>query len=189
MSINIYIKNNDIYELTALAQTKDLTTLIKPTHLFTVCKYGFYNIAKLICKPNVMLSPKHKTTQKTPLMYAIEKKHNIVAKLFIDKGADLTAVDYDGYSALSWAVMGNNIEMVQYLIDKGVNINIVDKEEYGLTTLCSQCHLKNANGADILLLLLNNQVVFNNSDIDYFRTILHHSHPTLKLIRQFNNLF
>jgi ankyrin repeat protein len=187
MSINIYIKNNDIYELTALAQTKDLTTLIKPTHLFTVCKYGFYNIAKLICKLNVMLSPKHKTTQKTPLMYAIEKKHNIVAKLFIDKGADLTAVDNSGYSALSWAVMSNNIEMVQYLIDKGADINIVNSDGIGLTTLCG------ASGVDgypdILLLLLNNQVVFNNSDIDYFRTILHHSHPTLKLIRQFNNLF
>lgn len=186
MNINAYVKENNIYELTALAQTNDITTLIKPYHLFIVCKHGFYNIAKLICKPNIILSPKD-TKLKTPLMYAIEKKHNIVAKLFIDKGADLTAFDYDGYSALSWAVISNNIEMVQYLIDKGANINIVDKEEYGLATLCSQCHLKNANRSDILLLLLNNHIQFTNDDIDYFRDFADQNDPELKLVRQFNN--
>ena len=44
---------------------------------------------------------------------------------YVNKGADLTAEDEYGFTALAWAALKGHVEMVQALIDKGADPNAV----------------------------------------------------------------
>ena len=57
-----------------------------------------------------------------------------VVQLLLDRGVDLEAVDYYGWTALSWAVDQNQIATVQLLLEREANVFAVD-EEYGRTAL------------------------------------------------------
>jgi len=71
------------------------------------------------------------------LIHAIVSWENKVAKLLIRKGADIHAlVEYDNGSlfkspptALGAAIQRNNKEMVALLLEKGANVDSIDKEE------------------------------------------------------------
>ncbi|MBQ7607277.1 MAG: ankyrin repeat domain-containing protein, partial [Desulfovibrionaceae bacterium] len=59
----------------------------------------------------------------TPLHWAAGNGHTEVAKLLIDKGADLNAKDKGGIMPLHWAAAYGRTEVAKLLIDKGRDVN------------------------------------------------------------------
>jgi euchromatic histone-lysine N-methyltransferase len=61
----------------------------------------------------------------TPLMQAIENKHNLVVKYLINAGASLDIRGEDGMTTLHIAAKSGNIEAVHYIINSGkMNVNL-----------------------------------------------------------------
>ncbi|KAM0511528.1 hypothetical protein ACHAPE_009781 [Trichoderma viride] len=51
-------------------------------------------------------------------------------KLFIERGVDVNLADKKGRTALHWAAVRDNFEMVQYLLKQGASLEIRDDEGY-----------------------------------------------------------
>lgn len=77
------------------------------------------------------------------LMHAAERGKPATVKILIDAGADLNAVDDDGWSALMRA---NDVESVRLLLNGGADMSLKNKE--GKTALAL-----NAEQEDIAKLL------------------------------------
>ncbi len=60
---------------------------------------------------------------RTALMWAAEQGHPEVAKLLLDKGADVNAKTGEGWTALMSAAVGRDLEVVRLLLDKGADVN------------------------------------------------------------------
>lgn len=54
------------------------------------------------------------------------KKHVALAQAFLEKGADVNAVDVNGGTALHWAVGGNKPDVAALLLAKGVDASVAD---------------------------------------------------------------
>lgn len=68
--------------------------------------------------------PYDKTRGTTYLMKAAAKSTDInVAKLLVEKGADINVKDKIGGNALHYAAMYNTLDMVKFFIEKGVDVN------------------------------------------------------------------
>jgi hypothetical protein len=96
----------------------------------------------------------------TPLMYIAElsfarKDASVdayaIAKVLIDKGADVNAQDVNGTTALSRAVNEEDAVMISLLLKAGARIDLLDKQ--GRTDLHSACMVKNHNPAIVTALL------------------------------------
>ncbi len=65
--------------------------------------------------------------KKTPLIVAAEKNNVRMARLFVERGAELNRTNKYGRTALHVAVMNDSLKMVDFLLSqKGININAVD---------------------------------------------------------------
>ena len=74
----------------------------------------------------------------TPLAYACELGFVDVARFLVDRGADVNVrMSSDGYTALFWAVMGNRLEAVKFLVESGSEIDI---QSYQGETLFDMTH-------------------------------------------------
>ncbi|MDR2232309.1 MAG: ankyrin repeat domain-containing protein [Tannerella sp.] len=60
------------------------------------------------------------------LMYSIIQKKDVFSEELINWGIDLNYQDKQGYSALHFAVQENNLYIVDYLLKKEVDFDIVD---------------------------------------------------------------
>ena len=69
----------------------------------------------------------------TPLITAVTQDGAPVMKALLDCGAKADAPDDDGITALSWAAIGNDVEVAKLLISRGAMVNHVDKK--GMTPL------------------------------------------------------
>ncbi|PNP40031.1 hypothetical protein TGAMA5MH_07953 [Trichoderma gamsii] len=67
---------------------------------------------------------------RTSLSRASEKGHEAVARLLIDKGADINASDKYGWTALLWALQYGHEAVARLLINKGADINASDKGKW-----------------------------------------------------------
>lgn len=65
----------------------------------------------------------------TPLEYAIRNMLSVFARRLIEKGADLKATGKDGMSVMHIAADNGDTAMVQYLMTKGMSVNIRNKED------------------------------------------------------------
>jgi ankyrin repeat protein len=67
----------------------------------------------------------------TPLIYAVSrnwtdgKNRTEIAKKLIENGADIDAYDTRGESVFHFAVRSRNIDIINYLIEKGVRMNVL----------------------------------------------------------------
>ncbi|QAA34088.1 ankyrin repeat domain-containing protein [Clostridium manihotivorum] len=69
--------------------------------------------------------------ERTPLIYSLLKGRNEIAKLLIDKGADVNAIDKYKDTALNEAILNvartnkneGNIDIIKMLLDKGADLN------------------------------------------------------------------
>jgi len=95
--------------------------------------------------------------------YHFWKKRTDYAKLFIESGSDINAVNEDiGYTALIHACTSGNILVAKILIDAGCDTTIKDK--YGRSALT---HALNEGCLEIIKLLLNTNIVICKMDLKY----------------------
>lgn len=98
----------------------------------TIASYsGNLEIATLLAKhvENIDLN----SNVGTPLMAAVYKNNNDIAKMLLDLGADANIADTKGTTALHYAIMFKNIDLIKVLIDNGADIKLKDNK--GLSPL------------------------------------------------------
>ena len=66
----------------------------------------------------------------TPLMRASRNGHTEVARLLLERGAELEAKDPDGRTSLMWAAFNGHTEVVCLLLDRGADIEARDKDDW-----------------------------------------------------------
>ncbi|KAL7887308.1 hypothetical protein AOLI_G00050290 [Acnodon oligacanthus] len=86
----------------------------------------------------------------TPLHLAVQEGNKKLAKMLLDSGADINAVDIkSGRSPLIHAVENNCMEMVNFLIENGCNVNA--QSYSGNTALHSACGRGEVEAVRVLL--------------------------------------
>jgi hypothetical protein len=83
-----------------------------------------------------------------PLSLAIQEKHFDVARLLIERGADVNLSTTFSYVPLVYAVQAGNIDMINLLIEKGA---LVDKDRDGTTPLSWAAYKGNVAVVELLL--------------------------------------
>jgi ankyrin repeat protein len=79
----------------------------------------------------------------TPLMYAAREGRLDVARLLLEAGADVNAVDVNGIGPLLLAISNNHIEVARFLLDAGADFRTVDW--YGRTPLWAAVEMRNVD--------------------------------------------
>ena len=97
------------------------------TPLMVASILGHIEIVKLLIKHGAEVN-KHNINKETPLynacvrMWMHDSKFEIV-RILCENGANIEMITKDGENALSLAVEGQRIDVVQYLLDQGANPN------------------------------------------------------------------
>ncbi|HEX4998511.1 MAG TPA: ankyrin repeat domain-containing protein [Terriglobia bacterium] len=79
----------------------------------------------------------------TPLMFAAREGHVDAARLLLDAGADVNAVDKNGITPLFMAISNNRVPMARLLIDRGADIHA--RDWYGRTPLFAAIEMRNVD--------------------------------------------
>ena len=85
--------------------------------------------------------------------------------LLIDSGADIFDFDEEGVSILDMAITYDNLEMVNYLISKGVNVNQTNRRSGFTSLMAAACYGR----IEIAKILLENGVDQEAVDLKGFR--------------------
>ena len=136
------VKRNDIERVkNYLNEEKDINVLRDPSGEFlsnnllhSAIEYSQVEIADLLIENKINLSIQNEDGR-TPLSLAIYNGEYKIAKLLIENVDDINALDYDGRNALYYAVYGgidikieeDRLELINLLLTKGINPNIIDK--------------------------------------------------------------
>jgi ankyrin repeat protein len=86
---------------------------------------------------------------KTVLMSTAESGFSVLAKMLIDRGADVSAADKDGSTPLHWALFNRNTDVAKLLIDRGADVSAADKD--GWTPLHRAIYARNTEVAKLLI--------------------------------------
>ncbi|MEN8222840.1 MAG: ankyrin repeat domain-containing protein [Acidobacteriota bacterium] len=84
---------------------------------------GHLDIVKFLVKNGADVNLEEKSYQLRPLNFASRYGHFEVVKFLLDNGADLFAREKDNETALSYAVSSSNLDIVKYLVNKGLKVN------------------------------------------------------------------
>lgn len=78
------------------------------------------------------------------LMYAIRSHCDFkLLSQLMHSGADVFAVDFEGVSVFDMAITYNNIAMLNYIIDKGVDVNQTQRKSGFTPLMCAACYGRN----------------------------------------------
>jgi ankyrin repeat protein len=106
------------------------------------------------------------------LMYALRSHcDDELISYLIQSGADIFATDHEGVSVFDMAITYNNIKMVKYLLDKGVDVNTTHRKSGFTSLMCASCYGR----LEIAKLLLENGAKVKTADfsglnaVDYSR--------------------
>ena len=72
--------------------------------------------------------------------------------LLIDSGADIFYFDNEGVSIFDMAITYGNVFMVNYIIDKGIDVNVTQRRSGFTPLMCAACYGR----AEITKILLDN---------------------------------
>lgn len=87
--------------------------------------------------------------------------------LLIDAGADKFDFDEEGVSIFDMAITYNNIEMVNYLVEEGIDINTTNRRSGFTPLMAAACYGR----VEITQILLQNNVNQNASDAKGFKAV------------------
>lgn len=87
--------------------------------------------------------------------------------LLVESGADVKDFDEEGVSVLDMAITYDNIEMVQYLIDQGINVNVTSRRSGFTALMAAACYGR----SEITKLLLESGVNQDATDSKGFRAV------------------
>jgi ankyrin repeat protein len=128
---------------------EDIKNTIKITILGNIRNGNLEGMKKLL---NDGLNPNDMIDNTSLLHHATLKKNGNIAKLLIEKGANVNAVSRDGDNPLNGAILSGNIEIVELLIKAGANVNAVNATSVnGYTPLYRAISEENNNIAKLLI--------------------------------------
>lgn len=86
--------------------------------LFGAARYGHGNVTELLINKGALVDIENEN-KTTPLMIASIRGHLYVVKVLVEKGgADVNAQDKDGDAPIHWAIYGNHMRIIRYLVMK-----------------------------------------------------------------------
>ena len=149
------------------------------TVLTHAVKHGKMNVVEYLLKQGADPSITDQSNN-LPLHHAADKRHLEIAKMLIEKKADTINVKgYVGATPLCVASSAGNLDMFQFLLNKGADANILDDNGYlPLHWACRKGYLK------MIELLIDKK--FNiNAKGDRGFTALHHAaeHGHLEIVK------
>ncbi len=87
----------------------------------------------------------------SPLFYAIRKYASLdMIELLLENGADLMETDSDGVSALDMAIKFKRLDVIQFCLDKGFDLNTT-KRKSGITPVMLAACFSNTEMMDLLI--------------------------------------
>jgi|GEM_PF-2990276 len=101
------------------------------------------------------------------LLVAVDSNDTASISLLLDKGADVNAMDTEGYTSLYAAIDLNYVAVIELLLQNGANVNAVDK--HGYTALHAAADIGNIN---IVNLLLQKGAEVNPVDKDRYTALM-----------------
>lgn len=97
------------------------------------------------------------------VLEAIKNKDNDRAKYLCESHKIIESKDSHGWSALTVAVYNNNFEMVQWLIDNGADINVLNNNGTNLLMYAKNCYI-NTGDTSIFYYLTDKGLTFSQKD-------------------------
>lgn len=129
------------------------------TPLLIAAREGRENVISLLLQKGADLNAREIENGFNAILFAAGSGNLNAVNLLLSKGANLTDVSKTGHTLLMRAVLiGNNVELIKYLIGKGVDVNAKDID--GDTALLKSMNLFSRN-IDIVKLLLGSGVDVN----------------------------
>lgn len=125
-----------------------LTATASAQDIFMVARGGTVDQAKTLLAQDPKLANARNETGFTPLILAVYRGNNTVARYLVDSGADVNVTSGMGTALMSAAVKGNN-EMALYLLEHKADPNIAD--EKGTTALIYAAMFRNPEMVKALL--------------------------------------
>ncbi|MEL7120445.1 MAG: ankyrin repeat domain-containing protein [Bacteroidota bacterium] len=102
-------------------------------------------------------------------------------------GNEVSKITHDGRNYLLWAAYAGNVELVEYLIEKGSDINLVDDHGYAVIPFCATTGQSNTKVYDVLI---KNGADLNSTNRDGANSILliaKHLNEDLSMIDYFQS--
>ena len=124
------------------------------TDLHVCAWYGLFSVlsARLEKGTRLQIDVRESTYMQTPLMYACRRGQVEVARQLLDRGADINLVSSRGRTALLEAVIQDQTEVVEMLLERqNLNINAVNTKEHNRTALMLAACLGQSEIVDSLL--------------------------------------
>jgi ankyrin repeat protein len=91
--------------------------------LYAAACSGHFDIVKLLVKMGADPAAPYEGYGDSPLGCAARSGSLENVNFLVEKGADVTAADGEGWTALHAAVEGGSLAVVAYLVEKGANVN------------------------------------------------------------------
>lgn len=143
---------NQLLKIDGVAALRDSKKRV-PLHY--AARYGTRDMVEQCCLATNDINITD-NAQKTPLIWAAKAKNQEALELLIQKGAIVTAADYEGYTILHHAVIAQNAFMVRWIVANTPDelLNQVDAEGHS-----PLFHAQNGKNRDIEEILLSNGAI------------------------------
>jgi ankyrin repeat protein/L-ascorbate metabolism protein UlaG (beta-lactamase superfamily) len=92
------------------------------TPLFQAATRGHLELVAWLVKKGADVNRRETSYRLTPLHMAARGGHLEIVRLLLKNGADLQARENDNENALYYAALSNNLELVKYLVGKGLKV-------------------------------------------------------------------
>ena len=137
--------------------------------LMVAARTGNVDTVKSLLAHGADANAKENSRGQTALMWAVAEKHPEVARVLIDRGADVRAHSTNGFTPLLFAAQQGDLDAARMLLEAGANVNEAAPEEG--STLVVATH----SGHEALALFLLEKGADPNAADAYGITALHYA--------------
>ena len=122
------------------------------TALFFACAVSRKDVVAFLLESNANLQCRCGNSYGTPLHFLSKGRDDDMLNFLIEKGADLTARDSNGDTALHWACSYPSFTAVRTLVSKGADVNCPNRSAYTpLHTACSPGYPHISEGSSLII--------------------------------------
>lgn len=110
----------------------------------------YYKIYKLLLENGASRTINDRNEEGvTPLLYVLACGNMNIVRLFLNYGADITAITNNGWTALHYAARNNHVDVLQFVLKQGLDIEYCD--ETGFSPLHHAAVCGNPEACELLL--------------------------------------